>query len=139
MLLQEANDRLKAKITGEQLDVIHPLYAVLDFSKDDFCKMVDAIGIDKLLSRSCVIKLLEKATQLFYNSAPAEINEYKVCISNLLELGQVEQTAILTALSAKTVASKSNVLRQLARAKREFIEWESEVMNDFRKIKLDTL
>ena len=47
MLLHEANARLKTPITSEQLDKIHGIYCVLDFSKDDFCKLVDAIGIDK--------------------------------------------------------------------------------------------
>jgi len=47
MLLHEAQARIKEDITQEQLDAIHPAYCLLDFNKDDFCKLVNAIGLDK--------------------------------------------------------------------------------------------
>ena len=48
MLLEEAQARLKkSAINTEQLDAISPIYCLLDFDKDDFCKLVDAIGLEK--------------------------------------------------------------------------------------------
>jgi hypothetical protein len=46
MNLQEVNSRLKkvGPITEEQLQDITPAYFALDFDKDIFCKMVDAVG-----------------------------------------------------------------------------------------------
>lgn len=48
MLLKEANARLKTPITLEELGDIHTLYCLLDLSKDDFCKIVDVLGVDVL-------------------------------------------------------------------------------------------
>lgn len=52
MLLHEANARLKTEITGEQLDKIHMVYCLLDLEKDDFCKIVDAVGVDTLMAKT---------------------------------------------------------------------------------------
>jgi phage-related tail protein len=53
MMLEEMQARLKkAKIeTQEQLWGISSLYILLDLSKDDFCGIVDKIGLEKLLEK----------------------------------------------------------------------------------------
>ena len=62
MLLREANARFeKTVITEEQLSKIHPIYCLLDFDKDDFCKLVEAIGLDKWLERQESFKRLVRA------------------------------------------------------------------------------
>lgn len=51
MMLHEAQERLKkTTITEEQLWGLNSLYILLDLDKDDFCKIVDAVGIEKLLT-----------------------------------------------------------------------------------------
>jgi len=50
MMLDEANKRLKNEITEEQLWGINSLYILLDLHKDDFCKIVDLVGIEKLMN-----------------------------------------------------------------------------------------
>lgn len=62
MNLEEAQARLKkTEITAEQLDAIAPIYCLLDFSKDDFCKLVDAIGIDKWVDKQTYFQELSSA------------------------------------------------------------------------------
>lgn len=52
MMLEEANRRLKTmQITEEQLWQIHTLYCILNLEKDDFCKIVDSVGVDKLIQQ----------------------------------------------------------------------------------------
>lgn len=64
MMLHEANDRLKKiKITEEQLWVLNSLYILLDLDKDDFYKIVDTVGIDKLLKKQGHYERLDKAEQ----------------------------------------------------------------------------
>ena len=64
MMLEEANARLKkAKITEEQLWGINSLYILLDLDKDDFCKIVDAVGIEKLLNKQSHYERLDRAEQ----------------------------------------------------------------------------
>lgn len=53
MMLHELNERLNnVKVTDEGLKYITNLYYILDLSKDDFAKIVDAVGIGKLAERS---------------------------------------------------------------------------------------
>lgn len=61
MLLEEANERLKTPITQEQLWELSPIYCLLDFHKDEFCKLIDAIGIEKWLEKSNRWKRLDRA------------------------------------------------------------------------------
>ncbi|MDR0884608.1 MAG: hypothetical protein LBN05_08400 [Oscillospiraceae bacterium] len=81
MTLQEANDRLKkAKISEGQLWALIPLYLTLDLHKDDFCKIIDAVGLDTLLSRSGRWERLAKAdadftTKECYLRARARLQE----------------------------------------------------------------
>ena len=49
MMLEEAQARLKkTQINQEQLWALNSLYILLDLSKDDFCKIVDTVGIGTL-------------------------------------------------------------------------------------------
>lgn len=64
MMLEEAQARLKTtKITEEQLWGLNSLYCLLDLDKDDFCKIVDTVGIEKLLSKQELYERYEKAEQ----------------------------------------------------------------------------
>lgn len=52
MLLGEANILLKkTKINEDQLWAINSLYILLDLDKDDFCKIIDAVGLDTILNK----------------------------------------------------------------------------------------
>ena len=63
-MLHEANERLKKiKITEEQLWGLNSLYILLDLDKDDFCKIVDAVGVDKLLKKQKHYERLDQAEQ----------------------------------------------------------------------------
>lgn len=67
MLLEEMEARLKKTpsehITQENLWKISPIYCLLDFHKDDFCKLIDAIGLDKWLAKVDRWKRLDRAEQ----------------------------------------------------------------------------
>lgn len=64
MMLHEANERLKkTKITEEQLWGLNSLYILLDLEKDDFCKIVDTVGLDKLLKKQSHYERLDEAEQ----------------------------------------------------------------------------
>ncbi len=63
MMLEEANVRLKTKITVDQLWGLNSLYILLDLDKDDFCKIVDVIGIEKLLNKQGHYERIDKAEQ----------------------------------------------------------------------------
>ncbi len=53
MMLEEANARLKTvQIDSEQLALLSPLYIALDIDKSDFCKFVDAVGIEKVMENT---------------------------------------------------------------------------------------
>lgn len=63
-MLHEANERLKkTKITEEQLWGLNSLYILLDLEKDDFCKIVDTVGLDKLLKKQSHYERLNEAEQ----------------------------------------------------------------------------
>ncbi len=49
MMLEEMQARCKkAKVTTQdELWAVSPIYCLLNFDKDDFCKLVDAIGLEK--------------------------------------------------------------------------------------------
>ena len=84
MTLQEANERLKkTKITEEQLWGLNSLYILLDLHKDDFCKIVDAVGIEKLLEKQNHYERLDEAEQELtakerYLSAKNRLNELEI-------------------------------------------------------------
>ena len=82
MLLNEANTLLKSPITGNQLEAIHPIYCLLDLDKEDFCKIIDAIGVDKFASKQ------ERWTRL--DRAEAELTKrqsYIAAKQRLMDLG----------------------------------------------------
>ena len=47
--------------TEDDLNAIAPIYCMLDFDKKDFCKLIDAIGIDKWVNKASRWLYLEKA------------------------------------------------------------------------------
>lgn len=49
MMLEEMQARCKkAEITTQdELWAVSPIYCLLNFEKDDFCKLIDAIGLEK--------------------------------------------------------------------------------------------
>lgn len=65
MMLEEANARLKNKITTDQLWGLNSLYLLLDLDKDDFCKVIDILGIEKLLSKQNHYDRIDKAEKEF--------------------------------------------------------------------------
>ena len=64
MMLEEANARLKkAKITETQLEELNALYILLDLDKDDFCRIVDAVGHVTLLKKQAHYERLRVAEE----------------------------------------------------------------------------
>lgn len=64
MMLEEANKRLKkVQLTEEQLWKINSLYCILNLDKDDFCKIVDLVGLDKLIQQQSHYERYDKAEQ----------------------------------------------------------------------------
>ena len=64
MLLEEMQERLKnTEVTQEQLWKLNSIYILLDFHKDDFCKIVKAIGIEKWLDKATRWERLDRAEQ----------------------------------------------------------------------------
>ena len=62
MMLEEANKRLKkAQINEKQLWGLNSLYLLLDLQKDDFCKIVDTVGVETLLGKQYHYDRLLKA------------------------------------------------------------------------------
>lgn len=51
MELKYVNDRLKSKITETHLYQLEILHNLLGLDTDDFCKMIDAVGVEKLLAK----------------------------------------------------------------------------------------
>ena len=80
-MLEEANARLKKdKITEEQLCGVNSLYILLNLDKDDFCKIVDVVGIEKLLKKQRYYERLDEAEQELtakerYLKAKSKLNE----------------------------------------------------------------
>ena len=65
MDLQEMQNLCKkAKVTSEdQVWAVSPIYCLLNFDKEDFCKLVDAIGIEKWVQAADRWKRLDEAEQ----------------------------------------------------------------------------
>ena len=53
MMLEEAQARLKKEkiTTQDQLWAINSLYILLDLHKDDFCKIIDTVGLETILKK----------------------------------------------------------------------------------------
>lgn len=64
MMLEEAQARLKeTEINQEQLWQLNSLYILLDLHKDDFCKIIDLVGLDNLLKKQSHYDRLLKAEE----------------------------------------------------------------------------
>lgn len=62
MDLEEANERLVTKITQEELEKITTAYILLDLHKDEFCKIVNVVGLKRILAK---IPYYEKALNAY--------------------------------------------------------------------------
>lgn len=53
MTIEEMNSRLKTtKVTDEnKFNCLHDAYIIFDLEKDEFCKVVDTIGVEPLIAR----------------------------------------------------------------------------------------
>ena len=62
MNLEEAQTRLKkTEINQDQLWALNSLYILLDLHKDDFCKIIDAVGLETLLKKQRHYDRLDQA------------------------------------------------------------------------------
>jgi len=69
----------KVKITSEaEFWAVRPIYCLLDFHKDDFCKLLDAIGLEKWLEKAEHWKRLEKAEQLLTQKETYERSKWRL-------------------------------------------------------------
>ena len=81
MMLCEANERLKTvQINEEQLWALNSLYLLLDLDKDDFCKIVDLIGVEKLTAKRGQYDRLRRADEMLtarerYDDAKRRLEE----------------------------------------------------------------
>lgn len=81
MMLCEANERLKTvQIDEGQLWALNSLYLLLDLDKDDFCKIVDLIGVEKLTAKRGQYDRLRRADELLaarerYDDAKRRLEE----------------------------------------------------------------
>ena len=87
MLLEEMQARVKtSEISLEQMDKVHEIYYLLDFDKDDFCKLIDAIGIDKWTAKFARWERLVKAE----DELTAK-EKYEAAVSRLAEIRDEER------------------------------------------------
>lgn len=92
MNLEEANARLKNKISEEQLWGLNSLYILLDLHKDDFCKIVEVVGLETLLKkqrhydRLCRAEENLKAREIYLNSMArlTEIEQEKAALEQII-------------------------------------------------------
>ena len=79
MMLCEANERLKTvQINEGQLWALNSLYLLLDLDKDDFCKIVDLIGVEKLTAKRGHYDRLRRADDMLaerYDDAKQRLAE----------------------------------------------------------------
>lgn len=63
MMLEEVQARLKKEkiSTEEQLWQLNSLYILLDLHKDDFCKIIDAVGLETLIKKQSHYERIDKA------------------------------------------------------------------------------
>lgn len=62
MNLEEAQTRLKkTQINQDQLGALNSLYILLDLHKDDFCKIIDTVGLETLLKKQKHYDRLDQA------------------------------------------------------------------------------
>jgi hypothetical protein len=88
MNLEEANARLKTKISEEQLWGLNSLYILIDLHKDDFCKIVNTVGLETLLKKQKHYDRLDQAERELaakerYLQAKARLEELETEKTNL--------------------------------------------------------
>lgn len=92
MMLKEANARLKrSQINEDQLWALNSLYILLDLHKDDFCKIVDTVGLETLLKKQNHYDRLMKAEEELaakekYLQAKARLEELETEKTNLEQI-----------------------------------------------------
>ncbi len=65
-------------ITESDVWAVSPIYCLLNFDKDDFCKLIDAIGLDKWTAAANRWKRLDKADQMLQNFEQYERNRERL-------------------------------------------------------------
>ena len=86
-MLEEINARLKKnKLNEDELWSINSLYLLLDLSKDDFCKIIDCVGLDVFLKK-------EKHFDRLIN-AEEELRIKENCLNAKRRLEEMEQEKI---------------------------------------------
>lgn len=91
MNLEEANDRLMTKINQDQLWSLNALYILLDLHKDDFCKIVNVVGLDALLKKQKYYEWLDQAREELdakerYLKAKVRLEDLEIEKSNLEQI-----------------------------------------------------
>ena len=92
MMLEEANARLKkTEINEEQLGALNSLYILLDIDKNDFCKIIDTVGLEILLNKQKRYDRIMKAEEELtakerYLQAKSRLEELENEKSNLEQI-----------------------------------------------------
>ena len=97
MMLEEANKRLKSPITDDELWQLNPAYIMLDLDKDDFCKIVNTVGKDKIIGKQSWYERLIHAEEELKAK-----EKYLAAQQRLLELKEEEQNLKLTVEAYQT-------------------------------------
>jgi hypothetical protein len=91
-MLEEAQARLKkTEINQEQLWALNSLYILLDLHKDDFCKIIEIVGLETLLKKQKHYDRLDRAERELaakekYLEAKARLEELETEKSNLEQI-----------------------------------------------------
>ena len=90
MMLEEVQARLKKEkiTTQDQLWAINSLYLLLDLHKDDFCRIIDTVGLEVLMNKQNYYDRLIKAENELvvkerYLKAKARLEELEIEKVNL--------------------------------------------------------
>jgi hypothetical protein len=83
--MQERLPKIANVITEEVLWQLTPIYCLLDFDKNDFCKIIESIGIEKWISENAVKRWERLAT------AEAELSAKEKYIKNKDKIDEMER------------------------------------------------
>ena len=80
MTLEEMQELCKkAKVTSQdEVWAVSPIYCLLNFHKEDFCKLVDAIGLEKWVEAANRWKRLDMAEQMLTQKESYERNKARL-------------------------------------------------------------
>lgn len=80
MMLEEMQALCKkAKVTCEdEIWAVSPIYCLLNFDKADFCKLIDAIGLEKWVAAAERWKRLDRAEQMLSQKEAYETNKARL-------------------------------------------------------------